>query len=370
MEKEKNPPTNLAEQIHPDDLKRLADASRQLDVSTVNDTYQPPLAKLRPHHTTPPPSTPDQSNGNGHDLTGLRHEATFEQHDYWDENVEVQLEERKLQREERRRRAQQRLMTQKRRNLAQTGDILILGQIILLVFGIILERMVRDLARYKRAFDRQPARVRGLELIAVATVIMLVVALFFATQVKAYIDSKRGPFLEEALASPFELNAESTPFIDDNGAIVLPDSFAGYNLIETKANQGSLSQLNRCLLGLRVAIGADQQAYCTRTYGATHTAYGRYMSANNTPIDVIATRFQEVSHADQTLSELLRYTRSVSQVGNFSLLDDDEPDYFYGLTVSDFHRWLTFAWRQGNWIYMISAQSYDEVEKAVAVFPY
>jgi hypothetical protein len=342
--------SHLADQIHPDDLKRLAQAQHQ------------PRALHRPDvqaHTAPEYVQPAEEDP-----------RPVIEHDYWDADVERLLAEKKRQREARRMKAHGRLLAQKRKRLMGTGSIIIAFQILLLLVGTLFTRIIYDLTRWKRAFDRQPARVRGLELISVAALILLVVGFVFASQVKAHVDAQRGPFLEDALDSPYELDTRPAPFIDEYGQITLPASFEGYKLVNSDPEGVSISRINRCLVGLRVDYTSDANAYCPRTYGALSVAYGRYMDRSNSPVDIVVSNFKEKSHADQTFRELLRYSRSISQVGNFSLLDDDTADYFYAVSTSEFHRWITFAWQRGSVIYMISAQDSGRVEAAVNAFPY
>ena len=346
----RNDLSHLADQIHPDDLKRLAQAQNQ------------PRALHRPEvhvHSVPEHAQPAEGN--------LRQVI---EHDYWDADVERLLAEKKHQREVRRMKAHGRLLAQKRKRLIGTGSIVMFFQVILLLVGTLVARIFYDFTRWKRAFDRQPARARGFELITFAALILLLVGFVFAGQVKAHVDAQRGPFLEEALDSPYELDTRPVSLIDESGQITLPTSFDRYNLVTTNLSGGSLSQINRCLIGQRVDYTSSENAYCTRTYGAQSVAYGRYMDRSNAPVDVVVTNFMEKSHADQTFLELLRYSRSISQVGNFSLLDDDVADYFYSMSVSDFHRWISFAWQRGNVIYMISAQDSGRVEAAVNAVPY
>jgi hypothetical protein len=336
----------LADQIHPDDLKRLTQAQHQ------------PRALHRPEvQAQAGPKRAQPTNGRLRPVN-------------WDADVERLLAEKKRQREARRMKAHGRLLAQKRKRLMGTGDLVVIFQILLLLVGTLIERIIYDLARWKRAFDHQPARARGLQLITYAALILLVVGFIFAGEVITYVQGQRGPFLAAALASPYDLDTRPAPFIDEYGQITLPASFEGYKLVNSDPEGVSISRINRCLVGLRVDYTSDANAYCPRTYGALSVAYGRYMDRSNSPVDIVVSNFKEKSHADQTFRELLRYSRSISQVGNFSLLDDDTADYFYAVSTSEFHRWITFAWQRGSVIYMISAQDSGRVEAAVNAFPY
>jgi hypothetical protein len=59
-----------------------------------------------------------------------------------------------------------------------------------------------------------------------------------------------------------------------------------------------------------------------------------------------------------------------SQGGNLSLRADDAADYFYTVSASEFHHWISFAWQRGTAIHMISALDVGRVEVAVNTFPY
>jgi hypothetical protein len=352
----RNDLSHLADQIHPDDLKRLAQAQKTLEQQPQPLPFHQPNAQIR--------RVPDDTRSTEDDVRQVLN------HDYWDEDVEKLLAKRKHEREVRRMKAHGRLLAQKRKQLIDTGYVVMGFQIVLLLLNTLVARIIYDLTRWKRAFDRQPARARGLELISVATLILLLVGFVFAGQVKAHVDAQRGPFLEDALDSPFELDTRPAPFIDEYGQITLPASFEGYKLVNSDPEGVSISQINRCLVGLRVDYTSDANAYCPRTYGALSVAYGRYMDRSNSPVDIVVSNFMEENHADQTFLELLRYSRSISQVGNFSLLDDDVTNYFYAVSVSEFHRWVTFAWQRGSVIYMVSAQDSGRVESTVKAFPY
>ncbi|HEX3049579.1 MAG TPA: hypothetical protein VHP83_02910 [Aggregatilineaceae bacterium] len=232
-----------------------------------------------------------------------------------------------------------------------------------------IDHTVKEGNRVWNKIRNMPPRVRGVTLLmfSVATLLVLVYVLFLFY--KEYVHDHTGPFLQEALAAPYEMNERTLPdWAEGQTGTILPEAFGTNRYSTPEIEHYSMHVLNRCLVGVPVDWGT--QAYCDRSQGAVLVEKARYMDKSNSPVDVIAVRFTDVAAAQTTHLELLRYARKSGQVGNFSVDGTTANDYFYASTYSDVARWYSYSWRRDEWVFTISTQDSLKLDEKIKAFPY
>jgi hypothetical protein len=75
--------------------------------------------------------------------------------------------------------------------------------------------------------------------------------------------------------------------------------------------------------------------------------------------------FASHEEATSAVSSLYHYGRSIGRTGNFSL-DTIEYDYFFHYADSLY----TLSWSHEQWVYSVSAPSFEELDAFLTRFPY
>ncbi len=246
--------------------------------------------------------------------------------------------------------------------LPSPEDLLVAGEVGVLSVGMVLENSFFQVRGWKRAFNRQPALLRGIELISVALMILMVIGFVAVREVKAYIKSHQGTFLEEALVAPYDLEAQIIPASNSAASSLIPNAIGKYtNNNQAISQTAPSSPTNQCLLAIgypRDAIGAPN---CVRNYGTTGTAYGRYVTKDFRTADFVVARFASTAQAEGTMYDLLHHAREYGRVGNFSIGATGSVSYFY----SSVRGWFSFTWSHGPWIFSVSGPNLQYVEDLV-----
>jgi len=242
------------------------------------------------------------------------------------------------------------------------------GMIHLLVLSLamIAERAFRRSSDAKASFDELPPIVRGVSLISLSAIFMLGVGYFAGNFAYDYIKSQRGPFLEEALAAPFELGERPMPAAAASAQSLLPQTIGDYVITDRAITQlQPSSPTNHCLLGLGYSREETNPPLCRRSYGMLSIASAQYRYKNRF-VDVAIAQFPSDDQAAATMQELLSHARRWGQVGNFALDGVGGVDYFY----SSVRGWMSFTWARGPWVFSISSNRVSTVEEVAPQFPY
>lgn len=221
--------------------------------------------------------------------------------------------------------------------------------------------------RINTRFEQLPARRRGIILIVLSMIILAPVGYVFSRQVDETILAEPLPVLEQALTAPFEIDRRPLPVYSLGAESARPERFGAHSLLSsTVSERVPSSWVNHCLLGIPLAEAGDQQQEtCDRRYGATSTAFGRYVY-NNMRVDIAVAQFVDDTAASETLTDLLRFARRTGQVGNFAIEGAGAIDYFY----SSVNRMVSFTWSRGPWVFSVSGRLFTDVERAVTEFVY
>jgi len=236
------------------------------------------------------------------------------------------------------------------------------------VLGIALypERAYRATKKAWHDFTQLPGVVRGVMLIAFALVLLTGATYTVGIVVKSYLRAHQGPFLEEALVPPHDLNLRPIPSAHVEAQSLLPATLGQYQRTTLPITTDSPSSpTNQCLLGLGYARDVVNPPYCRRTYGATSLAAAKYRYGYLSA-DVAIARFPDDSQAGRTMEELLAHARAYGRVGNFVIGGLGEVDFFY----SSVRGWVSLTWSHGPWVYSISTMKFDNLEDLVGAFPY
>jgi hypothetical protein len=241
-------------------------------------------------------------------------------------------------------------------------DLMVAGEVGVLSVGMVLENSFFQLRGFKRAFNRQPALARGIELITLAALILSVIGFVAVREVKAYIKSHQGTFLAEALVAPYDLETQAVPAPNAAASSLLPSTIGKFRSSNQPISQNfPSSPTHQCLLAIgypRDAIGAPN---CVRNYGTTGTAYSRYATSNYKTADLVVARFASQIQAEGTMFDLLHHAREFGQVGNFSIGATGSVNYFY----SSVRGWFSFTWSRGPWIFSVSGPNLQYVEDLI-----
>lgn len=241
-------------------------------------------------------------------------------------------------------------------------DLVVASEVGVLSVGMVFENSFFQLRGMKRAFTRQPAIVRGLELIAVAAAILVLIGFVVLREVKAYVRSQSGPFLAEALVAPYDLEKREVPAQDVDASLLIPATIGKYQRNSQPITRGyPSSPTNQCLLGLGYEANTIDAPNCNRSYGSTGVAYGRYVTGDWKNADLVIARFSNTTQAEGTMFDLLHHARKFGQVGNFSIGVGGEVSYFY----SAVQLWYSFTWSHGPWIFSVSGPSLKYVEEII-----
>jgi hypothetical protein len=236
------------------------------------------------------------------------------------------------------------------------------------LLGIALypERAYNGVKKARRDFAQLPGMVRGVMLIAFALVLLTGATYTVGTVVRANIRAHQGPFLEDALVPPHDLNLRPVPSASTDARALLSATLGQYQLTNRPITTDSPSSpTNQCLLGLGYARDVINPPYCKRTYGPTSVAAAKYQYGYQTA-DLAIARFPDEPQASRTMEELLAHARAYGRVGNFVVGGVGEVDFFY----SSVRGWVSLTWSHGPWVYSISATKFDNLEDLVGAFPY
>jgi hypothetical protein len=236
----------------------------------------------------------------------------------------------------------------------------------LLAIALYPERAYTGVQKARRDFAQLPGMVRGVMLIAFALVLLTGAAYTAGVVVQARIRAQQGPFLEEALVPPHDLNLRTVPPASSDARALLPATLGQYQRTSLPITTDSPSSpTNQCLLGLGYARDVASPPYCKRTYGPTSVAAAKYQSGYQT-VDLAIARFPDESQAGRTMEELLAHARAYGRVGNFVVGGVGEVDFFY----SSVRGWVSLTWSHGPWVYSVSATKFTNLEDVVGAFPY
>jgi hypothetical protein len=236
------------------------------------------------------------------------------------------------------------------------------------LLGIALypERAYKGVKKARRDFAQLPGTVRGVMLVAFALVLLTGATYTVGTVVKANVRAHQGPFLEDALVPPHDLNLRPVPSASTDARALLSATLGQYQLTNRPiTTDNPSSPTNQCLLGLGYARDIVNPPYCKRTYGPTSVAAAKYQSGYQT-VDLAIARFPDEPQAGRTMEELLAHARAYGRVGNFVVGGVGEVDFFY----SSVRGWVSLTWSHGPWVYSISATKFNNLEDFVGAFPY
>lgn len=241
-----------------------------------------------------------------------------------------------------------------------------------LTIAVLVEWALYKLGEVKLHLASHP-RTRGALMIVTAVAILLGMAYAISPEISQYFNLQQGPLLAEALEPEHDLDARAMPVISGSGTTsVLPTALGAYKISYEPVEPPSLmSELTRCAIGISVETdSAGQPLYCSRSYGALYTEHHRYINDESKAIDVVAVLFDSEASAERTMLELLRYARQSGQVGNFALDDITSSNYFYARSPSTWQRWVSLTWRRGTWIFLVSAETLEDLDVVVEEFPH
>ncbi len=124
------------------------------------------------------------------------------------------------------------------------------------------------------------------------------------------------------------------------------------------------ASVNDCLVASEA--GSDELPACGITIYPLYLEPGTYqITADAQPVAVTMATFEDHETATSMMKELYTYADTNGQTGNYTL-GVTQVDYFYSRLEGDY----TFVWSHDNWVYVISALSFTDMEAIATAFPY
>jgi hypothetical protein len=239
-------------------------------------------------------------------------------------------------------------------------------------------------ANLRAAYHRLNHRTRAMLLIGSGLVVLLWVSLTMTQLALQYIHSTTGPFLLDALKSPYQLEARPLSMLAADQISILPATVGDYSVmgstfqatpmpaqsdkdskVAAPAQQLPTSVVNaplgNCLIS---AVDGAVPSNCTG-YNATFTTMGDYQNAKETTLNVTMAMFSSHAEASQVMKKLQQQALSQGSVGNYAI-GVGQVDYFY----SSQSNLYVFSWANGMSVFTASSSSFDDLEKFVKQFPY
>lgn len=244
--------------------------------------------------------------------------------------------------------------------LLSSENLVVAGTVGVFTVGMILESYYRQFCRLKRAYQRQSVLMRGLESVALALAILAVIGYGVAREAKAYIEARQGPFLQDALVAPYNLDERPVSNATQSQALI-PALIGSYLRTDQPITRSyPSSPTNQCLLGLEYDRDIIDPPTCVRRYGALNVAAGHYLNEWKA-VDLAVARFPNDLSAEATMFDLLHHARNFGQVGNYAIGTGSSVDYFY----SSVRGWFSFTWSQGPWIFSVSGPKLSYIEAVI-----
>ena len=237
------------------------------------------------------------------------------------------------------------------------------------VVRLIAQRVGEYLSVYVRAFQELPGRVRGLIFILCALSMLIIIGSVITSEITAYVDENKGPFLDDALEVPHGITKRGDPNPNTKPSDIRPEKFGDYQLVSSEIPDLAVISLPvQCLMNAYSITpeGQTPEPHCSFSYRIIDRAFGRYSKDGSATTDLVVTRFESAMAAGIVMTEMLAYQRSVGQVGNFSVGGVNSVDYMYSAADG----LLSFTWRRGLFVFNLSTRSYSRLEDAIDSFPY
>ncbi|MEZ4667652.1 MAG: hypothetical protein R3E39_07015 [Anaerolineae bacterium] len=240
-------------------------------------------------------------------------------------------------------------------------------------------------AHLKDQFNSLSHRTRWIIITTAAVIALMWSALMLVQAMVQHVHSTTGPFLLDAIVSPYGLEGRLVPAL--GGDLDLPTTVGDFNRIgdvvtlspdikqpvesasaETAAGDEDAvsapirSATAECLL--TAASDSTDVVNCI-TFRALYAASTDYKIADGSTLNVTAARFPTEETATEATYSLYEQAGSQGKTGNFAI-GVLPVDYF----ASSGNGLYSFTWSNSVWVYTVAAASYDQMEAFVKAFPY
>jgi hypothetical protein len=225
------------------------------------------------------------------------------------------------------------------------------GWIVVLIFGVVADWIIKLLKQTWQSLRVLERRTQGMVFVMLSLPIFML-AVYFSS---GFFRSE--PAVEDSLVvslMPYELdqrmNSDQTIAAED----ILPEEVASLKRVEMPEGEVTLqSRVSQCLSGANsCTIGADADDVAAAFY------QGR---GGNSRIEVLITHYVSQPQAQRALGDAFQYARETGPLGNYALEGVAEVDFFYSYKNDQ----ATFTWSYGNWVFSVSASSYELLDAAI-----
>ena len=239
-------------------------------------------------------------------------------------------------------------------------------------------------------------RILGMSLIVVALAIFLITLVFGAQTLVDYTAWVNRPSFAERIAAPYSLESKFPPSllaavtVDAEVAELIKfntSNIQEYNLNEEPKASQLLSKviqlqsivpaqigdftlqwnrtqstiLAQCLL----LTGTNAESECSTTYLAEFVEPANFVDSKGNTVSLVMTKFANNEHSVATLNSIYQYARGIGRIGDFSLSDMLNVDYFYSIT----RKTTSFTWLNENWVLSVSANNASTIDAFMQAFP-
>ena len=187
-----------------------------------------------------------------------------------------------------------------------------------------------------------------------------------AAEAEAVIEEAPAPALPEIvipesqiLAVAYQRHLAPLNF-DDRYFSVLPPT------VDTYQRGFTLDSMLHPTINCLYMVDEETGTGCGMTYAPMFIEVGEYLSVDGERYRIVAQAYPTNEEAQVAMSEVLERSRGAGQVGDFAVLRSDRTNFMYAFANDN----AAFAWRQMNWVYMVTGPKFSGMEAIVEALPF